>query len=114
MHEFSLVRSLLDQVDQVVAEHGGRVAVEICVELGPLSGVEPVLVKSAFEQLADSSSARGAMLRIDEVPLTAKCSACDTEFEIIDFRFQCPACGSRDTQTTRGDTFRLMSVTTES
>lgn len=114
MHEFSLVRTLLDQVDQVVTEHGGRVAVEVCVELGPLSGVEPLLVRSAFEQLADASSARGATLRIDEVPLTAKCTNCDTEFEVIDFRFQCPACGSRTTQTTRGDMFRLMSVTTES
>ena len=113
MHEFSLVRTWLQQVDRVVADHGGRAAVAVCVEVGPLSGVEPLLVKSAFEQLSDTSSARGATLSIDEVPLTAKCSACDSEFEVIDFRFACPACGSGETQTIRGDAFRLMSVTTE-
>ena len=67
MHEVSLVRSLLEQVDRVVTSQGGRAAVEVCVEIGPLSGVEPLLVKEAFTQLAGDGT-----LIIDEVPLTAR------------------------------------------
>ena len=69
MHEFSLVRSLLEQVDRLVIEQGGRAAVEVRVEIGPLSGVEPLLVKAAFTQLNGD-----ATLIIDEVPLTTRCS----------------------------------------
>ena len=108
MHEVSLVRSLLEQVDRIVTLQGGRAAVEVRVEIGPLSGVEPLLVKEAFAQLAGD-----ATLIIDEVPLSARCQSCHTEFEVESFRFVCPQCGSRETSVVRGDAFRLMSVTVD-
>ncbi len=108
MHEFSLVRSLLEQVERIVTEQGGRAAVEVRVEIGPLSGVEPLLVKEAFSQLSVD-----ATLIIDEVPLMARCHSCAREFELKDFRFACPHCNSRETSIVRGDTFRLMSVTVD-
>lgn len=108
MHEVSLVRSLLEQVDRIVAEQGGRAAVEVRVEIGPLSGVEPLLVKEAFTQLAGDGT-----LIIDEVTLTARCDSCHTEFELESFRFVCPHCDSRETHIVRGDAFRLMSVTVD-
>lgn len=106
MHEVSLVRSLLEQVDRIVTEQGGRAAVEVRVEIGPLSGVEPLLVKEAFALLAGDTT-----LIIDEVPLTARCQSCNAEFEIKNFRFVCPHCDGRETSVVRGDAFRLMSVT---
>lgn len=108
MHEVSLVRSLLEQVDRIVTSQGGRAAVEVRVEIGPLSGVEPLLVKEAFVQLAGNGT-----LIIDEVPLTARCDSCHTEFEVESFRFVCPRCDSRETCVVRGDAFRLMSVTVD-
>ena len=52
MHEHSLVRSLLDQVEQLRRENGAVSVDVVTVEIGPLSGVEPDLIHSAFEQLA--------------------------------------------------------------
>lgn len=111
MHEISLVRSLLEQVNEIVVSNHGRSAKEIHVELGPLSGVEPLLVKEAFTQLSANRLHRDTVLVIDEVPLTARCQDCRSEFELSDFRFLCPNCGSRETRILRGDAFRLMSVT---
>lgn len=108
MHEFSLVRSLLEQVDRIVIEQGGRAAVEVRVEIGPLSGVEPLLVKEAFTQLAGKTT-----LIVDEVALAARCDSCQVEFELDTFRFVCPRCGNRETSVVRGDAFRLMSVTVD-
>ncbi len=108
MHEVSLVRSLLEQVDRIVAEQGGRAAVEVRVEIGPLSGVEPLLVKAAFTQFASDCT-----LIIDEVPLTARCQSCNTAFELENFRFVCPHCDSREISVIRGDAIRLMSVTVD-
>lgn len=110
MHELSLVRSLLLQVETLVREHGGGRVGEIRLEIGPLSGVEPLLVQSAFAQLVESSAAAGAQLVIDEVPLGAVCSSCDRPFEVERFRFECPACASRQVRITRGDEFRLVSI----
>ncbi len=108
MHEISLVRSLLEQVDRIVTEQGGRAAVEVRVEIGPLSGVEPLLVKEAFAQLVGHGT-----LIIDEVPLVARCHSCHTEFEVEHFRFICPHCRNRETSIVRGDAFRLLSVTVD-
>lgn len=113
MHEQSLVRALLKQVEAVRLEHDGRTVSEVRVEMGPLSGVEPLLLAAAFEQLVSQSAAAGATLVIDEVPLLAECASCSREFEVQDFVFRCPACGG-SVRVTRGDEFQLVSVSLQS
>jgi hydrogenase nickel incorporation protein HypA/HybF len=111
MHEMSLVRSLLAQAAELVASHCGVAVERIRVEMGPLSGVEPVLVSLAFEQLVESTSCRGAQLVIDAVPLACRCRECQGEFEMHDFRFRCPECMSAAVHVIRGDEFRIVDIT---
>ena len=111
MHEQSLVLSLLSQVQNCIAPYRGCCVDEIRVEIGPLTGVEPLLVQSAFEQLVETSSVRGARLVIEDVPLMAVCTACEKSFEVAEFHFACPACLSRQVRVTRGEEFRLVSIT---
>jgi hydrogenase nickel incorporation protein HypA/HybF len=113
MHETSLVRSLLRQVEQIAAQHGGACVTRVEVEIGPLSGVEPLLVRSAFDRLVDRSRWPSAELAIEEVSLQAFCPSCGAEFMIEDFSFRCPRCASRSVRITRGDEFRLLNVTIE-
>ena len=113
MHEVSLVQSLLNQVERLREAHGGTTVTRIEVEIGPLSGVEPVLVREAFDLLVADSDWPAAELVIDEVPLSARCKQCDATFNIESFRFECPQCGSRAVNVTRGDQFRLLNVTLE-
>ncbi len=47
MHERALMTSLLRQAADLAVEHDGEVR-EICIELGPLSGVEAALLSTAF------------------------------------------------------------------
>ena len=110
MHEASLVRSLLRQIGELLAEHQGESVTSVRVELGPLSGVEPELVKIAFAELVEESPCRGAELTIEEVPLTACCRACGAETKIEAYRFLCPTCGSSQLRMTGGDEFRLLDV----
>ena len=113
MHEQSLVRALLKQVEAVRLQHDGRTVSEVRVEMGPLSGVEPLLLATAFEQLVPQSPAAGAALVIDEVALWAECTSCSREFEVRDFVFRCPTCGG-SVKVTRGDEFQLVSVSLKS
>lgn len=111
MHERSLVRALLTQIERLVAKQGAGQVEEIRVQLGPLSNVDPILVESAFQALAPESAAAGARLVVEEVPLTGRCAVCRSEFEIVRFQFQCPQCRSQDIDVTAGDGFVLESIT---
>ncbi len=109
MHEQSLVKNLLKQVEAIRLENQAQHVTEVCVEVGPLSGIEPLLLASAFEQLAYDDTIRNASLRIDQVHLLAKCDECRQQTEIKGFDFRCPTCGS-NLRVTQGDELHLVSV----
>ena len=108
MHERSLVRSLIDQVRQIAAANGGGPVRKVFVQIGPLAGVEPALVATAWDEMhGDASGAdrvfAESVLIIEQVRLMARCRECEVMFEPTNFRFRCPACGSVRTETTSGD-----------
>ncbi len=111
MHEVSLVRALLQQVERICKLHEGAAIEQIDVEIGPLSGVEPLLVSEAFQVVASSTPCAKAALVIHEVPLKARCQDCGRESIVADFNFSCGICGSHALRITQGDEFRLLSVT---
>ena len=109
MHEQSLILALLKQVEEVRRDNNAESVTEVHVEVGPMSGVEPLLLTSAFETLKPNSVARDAELKISHVPLTACCQSCRDEFEVSNFVFRCPACRG-NVKITGGDKFMLVSV----
>jgi len=114
MHEHSLVRTMLEQIDRVCAANQADSVAEIRLQIGPLSGVEPVLVMSAFELLKHGTRAAKATLVLDQVPLAALCLACGLESEIHDYGFHCVHCGHHHVRVVHGDEFRIESITVDS
>jgi hydrogenase nickel incorporation protein HypA/HybF len=110
MHEMSLVRSLLAQVEELVASNGGGTLRRVRVQVGPLSGVEPALMASAWDQLFSSEANGAATLEIEHVPLVARCRPCDRAFRPVRFRFRCPVCGGGETDVVSGDGVILHSI----
>ncbi len=113
MHEISLVRSLIAQVEQLVAREGSGAVRTIHLQCGPLSGVEPTLMKSAFELLRQESALSDASLLIEQTPLKAVCRECQIEFRPERFRFVCPRCGCVDVEVIAGDAVILESIELE-
>lgn len=111
MHEASLVRTLIRRVETVAREHAAAGVERVRAELGPLSGVEPVLVDLAWRQLAPATICQDAELVLEQVPLSCRCFVCKLDFRVADVRFECPKCGSDSIQVTGGDEFRLLDVT---
>ncbi len=111
MHESSLVASLLRQLNELVVENGGGRVESIRVEVGPLSGVEPLLLNEAFRRLRVDTAANDAELVIDAVGLTCRCRNCRTEYMTAELRFVCPTCGGDDVKVTSGDSVVLHSFT---
>ncbi len=110
MHEMSLVRTLLAQVGEIVSANGGAALRRVRVQVGPLAGVEPALMASAWKQLSAEAGCGDATLEIEEVPLVARCRGCDMDFQPLQFRFRCPSCGVPETDTISGDGVVLQCV----
>ena len=114
MHERSLVQNLLRQVAEIVAAEGGGHVAEIHVQAGDLSGVEPLLFQTAFDDMVPAVFSSDCQLTLEVVPVTAVCSQCDHQFEIVDFQFRCPACQVGSVRVIQGDEVKLISVTINS
>lgn len=110
MHEKSLVRSLLKQVEHIRKQNKAVSVDRITVEIGPLSGAEAELVQSAFDELAPQQFADRPVLDIQNVKLQIRCRECLQESAISGITFHCPDCQSSRVQVVRGDEFRLIDV----
>ncbi len=110
MHEASLAKNLLDQVRNIQREHPLSRVVDVEIELGPLSGVEPMLLSMAFERLVAEEGTGEIELIMREVALQAICEDCQRQCTISDFNFACLHCQSTKLEISQGDCVRLMSV----
>jgi len=113
MHELSVARSLLEQVDALRRQQGAQCVVSIQVSVGEFAGVEPDLFRSAYEMLVEDTPMRGAELQMERVPLGARCGHCGLDFAVARFRFECPECKAGDVTIVRGQGLVLESVTIE-
>ena len=103
MHESSLVRALLTQVREACQPYSPIDIDEVVIAIGPLAGVEPLLVASAFELLTREIDLANVRLVIQQVPLRLACQSCAGEHESAEITFVCPRCASPRTQVIAGD-----------
>jgi hydrogenase nickel incorporation protein HypA/HybF len=111
MHEFSLVATLLDQIERIARQEHATAVTGVALQVGEFSGVDAELLRLAFEQSTAGTCAQEAALQIERVPLEGRCPACGEEFPILDFKFLCPRCGNRDVAAVRGEELILERLT---
>lgn len=110
MHEYSLAIDLAAQVVKIARAHDGERVIQVVIEAGPLSGIEPVLLQSAFEQCTAATDLRGTQLTIQEVPLVIRCCDCAQVSSLKDLVFVCPTCGSGSVDVVSGDKLMLRHI----
>lgn len=113
MHERSLVKALLRQVEVLAAEYPESRIRSIRVRIGEFAGVEPELFASAFQDIVMHSPFGSVDLDLMRVPLTGDCDQCGNHFGIEGFRFRCDRCGSMKVTLRGGEEMLLESVTME-
>lgn len=111
MHELSLARTLVRQVEELAAQHGAAGVSIVRVSVGEFSGVEAELLESAVRTCSAGTLLEAAEINVLRVPLEVRCSVCSAEFHVCGFRFRCPDCGATDVQVLRGEELMLESVT---
>jgi hydrogenase nickel incorporation protein HypA/HybF len=110
MHELAVCQALIRQVETVVARHRARGADRVVVSVGPLSGVEPALLASAFTIAREGTSAAGAELEIESAGIQVTCKTCGARSAAQPNRLLCDECGDWRVQVTQGDELMLLRV----
>lgn len=110
MHELSICQSMLKQVSVIAREHQASSVMQITLRVGPLSGVEPKLLQSAFPLASAGTIADEATLLIESLPIRVQCRSCGQQSEVSPNRLTCHHCGDYKTQLISGDELLLANV----
>lgn len=95
MHELSIAIDLIDAASGRAREEGAQRIRAMYLRIGPLSGVVIRALESAFRVASQGTLADGALLDVEQVPLTLYCASCDATKAAADvYSFCCPDCGT--------------------
>jgi hydrogenase nickel incorporation protein HypA/HybF len=76
MHEYSLVLSLIERVEQEMKSHQASAARRVNISVGELSGVEADLLSYAFEIAREDTRLRTTELHVAQVKARWECALC--------------------------------------
>ena len=107
MHELGIAQSVLDAVRAEGAHHPGAKPVKITVRIGELAAVDPEALRFSFEVLTRDTDLDGMQLEVEVCPRRHRCLDCETEFDVRNFDFRCPGCGSVRNECIGGDQLEL-------
>ena len=79
MHEYSIVQSLVDSVEAVVAQHGGAIVHRLYVRIGDLAGVDRTLLQTAYDTFRAGTICEAAEMTIERVEPRWECERCLAE-----------------------------------
>ena len=111
MHELSICEAVLRQVLTIAADsdqlHVGRITLRI----GPLAGVEPDLLLTAFPLVAAGTACERATIVIEEHRRSqVRCRLCRAVSEVRPNRLLCAQCGAWRVNVLTGDEMMLAKV----
>lgn len=111
MHEYSIVASLIDRVEQEAKAYDGARVHKLHVQIGELSGVELDLLKTAFDTFRERTICDNAELTINTVAPAWACPSCERKVERGSI-LRCDTCG-RPARMVRGDEIILERIEME-
>lgn len=109
MHELAICQALIDKAESIARSRHAHVT-RLRVAIGPLSGVEPQLLRQAYTLASAGTIADGADLVIEDTPVRVRCRSCNTETAASANRLICGACGDWRTELVSGDEMMLLQL----
>jgi hydrogenase nickel incorporation protein HypA/HybF len=110
MHESSLCRALISQVEQIAVQHNATAVKVVEVGIGPLSGIHAEELRHAFPAATANTPVQDAELVVHERPLRLSCLDCGRESESRSVDYQCRWCCSDKVQLLSGDQIMIENV----
>jgi hydrogenase nickel incorporation protein HypA/HybF len=105
MHEYSIVQSLMEQIALQAGRHGASAVHRVRLRIGELAGIDPDLLRTAYEMVREGTICEAAPLDIDTVEARWECRGCGRVI-VAGSLLQCEACG-RPARLAAGDEILL-------
>ena len=113
MHELSITQSLFDIVLEQAKQSGAKKIGCINLVIGEMTGVVGDSVRFYLDFLSKDTMAEGVALNIKAIPTRAHCRDCNNTFELREFDWRCPNCGSTSLEITGGKELFVESIEVE-
>lgn len=113
MHELSITQNMFDLVMEESRKAGATNIKAINVVIGEMTGVVGDCVSFYLELLSKGTIAEGAVLKVRNVPVRARCRDCKKEFTVQDLQWICPVCGGVALDITGGRELSVESIEVE-
>jgi hydrogenase nickel incorporation protein HypA/HybF len=93
MHELSIAISIVQIAAEAAENNGGGTVESLYLKLGKLSGVVKEALLFSWDLACAGTPIEGARLVIEEVPITARCVACEADRTLVSVNdLACPVC----------------------
>ncbi len=113
MHEYSIVQSLLESCEDHVKQNDAQKVAKVVVKIGILSGVEPQLLKTAFDTFKEQTVCHDATFEMNVQKVVIDCFECNANSTLEKNEFACPKCQSTNVKVVDGEDMYLMSLEME-
>ncbi len=110
MHEMGIAQTILEHALAAARSNGIARIEKLQLKIGVFSGVVDDALRFSFEVASQETKAEGAVLEVENIPLTVRCSECGKTSEIEPILFQCPSCDSRRVDILSGQELTLVSI----
>jgi len=77
VHEYSIVSALIAQVDDAAHKHAEPRVLQVRIRVGELAGVDPTLLRTAWELFREGTCCARAELDVMTEPARWACPTCD-------------------------------------
>ncbi|GHO67747.1 putative hydrogenase nickel incorporation protein HypA [Ktedonobacter sp. SOSP1-52] len=111
MHELAIAQGIAEAVDAQAQKHQATHVREIHLQIGEAQGVVNDSLTFCFEMVASLYPLlEGSRLSIEFIPYRARCQHCASEFTVINFIRQCPACQGWETEVISGTEMQIDNI----
>ena len=101
-------------IEEQARIHNAKKVTKVVVGIGRLSGVEPDLLKIAFDTFKEKTICEEATLEMEIEDIAIRCRNCGKETTLGErLSRKCPHCGSLNTEIVRGQDLYLKSLEME-
>ncbi|MGH9406954.1 MAG: hydrogenase maturation nickel metallochaperone HypA [Terriglobia bacterium] len=111
MHELSIALSIIEMAEEEAERRGNARVDAIHLKLGPLSGIVPEALLSAYELACERTRLAGSKLMIETIPVLVYCPACQAQRVLKSIQsFCCPECGTLTPDVRQGRELEVVAL----
>ncbi|MFH2061102.1 MAG: hydrogenase maturation nickel metallochaperone HypA [Pseudomonadota bacterium] len=111
MHEMGIARQLFQiALDYIPDDIENPVVEQVNLKVGRLAAVVEHSLTFCFEVISKDTPLENAILKIDFIPVTIHCRACDNKWEVDNPVFTCPYCDKNDIELVTGREIQISSI----